>query len=85
MTLRAQQLFAGIAFGGAMATAFAIAVPQLAAGETAPAIVAITAAPEAVPVEVANPDDATVDMNHWQETGGHAPSPYIPGKTRKKK
>ncbi len=83
MTLRTQQLFAGIAFGGAMATAFAIAVPQLAAGQ--PAIVEIAAAPESVPVDVATTDSAAVDMNHWQETGGHAPSPYIPGKTRKKK
>ena len=84
MTFLTQQLFAGIALGGAMATAFAVAVPQIVAGQPASALVEVAVAPESVPVDAANPDDASVDMNHWQETGPPAPSPYIPGKGRKK-
>ena len=84
MTLRLQPLFAGIALGGAIATAIAVAAPQIAAGQPAPALVEVAAAPESVPVDAANPDDASVDMNHWQETAGPPPSPYVPGKKRKK-
>ena len=84
MTLHTQQLLAGIALGGAMVTAFAVAVPQIVAGQPAPAIVEIAAAPEAVQVDATNPDDASVDMNHWQETAATAPSPYVPGPQRKK-
>ena len=85
MTLRMQQLFAGIAFGGAMATALAVAVPQLVAGQPAPAIAEVSVAPEAAPVDAGNSEDSAVDMNHWQETAAPAPSPYVPGKVKKKK
>ena len=84
MTLHMQPLFAGIVLGGAIVTVLAVAVPQIVAGQPAPVIVEIAAAPEAVPVDVANTDDASIDMNHWQETVGPPPSPYIPGPRRKK-
>ncbi len=84
MALRTQQLFAGIAFGGAIATALAVAVPQLIASQPAPVIAEIAAAPEAVPVDSSNTEESAVDMNHWQETSGRPPSPYIPGPRRKK-
>ncbi len=84
MTLHSQQLLAGIALGGAMATALVVAVPQIVAGQPAPAIVVIAAPPEAAPVDSTDTDTASVDMNHWQETAATAPSPYSPGPQRKK-
>ena len=84
MTLHTQQVLAGIALGGAMATALAVALPQIVAGQLAPAIVEIAAAPEAVLVDSSDTDTASVDMNHWQETAAPVPSPYIPGPRRKK-
>ena len=84
MTLRLQPLFAGIIVGGTFVTSLALAVPQIVAGRPVPVIVEIAAASEAAQDEAANPDDSAVDMNHWQETGGLPPSPYIPGKKRKK-
>ena len=84
MRLRLQPLFAGIISVGALATSLALAVPQIVTGQPAPAIVEVAAAPGVAQDEAANPDDSAVDMNHWQETGGLPPSPYIPGKKRKK-
>jgi len=78
MTLRIQPIFAGIGMAVAIAILLALAVPQMVAAQPAPVIVETVAAPESVPFHEASLDDASVDMNHWQETGGNAPSPFRP-------
>ena len=81
MTTRLQQIFAPAILGAALVTSVAVVVPQLVAAPTVPAVAEI---PAVAPTEPANLDvvlasDEAVDMNHWQETGGGAGTPYVPG------
>ncbi len=86
MTARTQQLLATALFAAAVVTASALVVPQLLAGQPVPTVADVPATPAAdsVPVDVAIGTDASVDMNHWQETA-QPKSPFVKGKPRKGK
>ena len=85
MTVRIQQLIAGVAFGAAVASVSAIVAPQVFAGSN-PAVSDVAAIPasEMAPIATVPGDDTAVDMNHWQETAAPVPTPYVPGPRRKK-
>ena len=86
MNARTQQLLATALFGAAVVTGSALVVPQLLAGQPAPVVAEVPTTPlaDSTPVDVAISTDASVDMNHWQETA-QPKSPYEKGKPRKGK
>jgi len=89
MTLRIKNLVGPVLLGAALATAVAVAGPQLLASHATPA--PAPAAPDSERTEVADAAPAEgIDMNHWHETGhpklAPAPaSPKKPGKIKKDK